>query len=246
MKRAACLCLLLQACAADRGSGFATLEEATLEASLTLDDGELITAEGYTISVEQASVRVTELELQQAHDGAGEPSSGACHGDHCHGEEAAVEEHEPVEQAAGFEPLVRLGFDAPLSLTAGRAVPADGYDPSPTLGRSEPSRVLLLLRRFELEGSVTGGDLAEEAVELAVDLPLELELEASFTPVVIDRDGPEHVHLETQLILPSTLFDGIDLGSLDAGRLTLDEPEDARAGKVAAALAASQVRARLH
>jgi hypothetical protein len=245
------LALALAGCALDRGQGFARLDAANLEVSLEAegDSGEaaLVTDRGYAIALDRATLRVRRWELQEL---AGERVS-AEEDDHDHGEDDhdhGEAEHEDEQPAAAqpFATLVTLGFDSALSLTAHQAVAADRYDASRELPRSSPERVLVVLERFEVEGTVSGADLGDEAAALVVDLPLDTELAASFEPVAIDQDGPESVHLATEVSVPGTLFDGIDFAALSSqGSVLVDDPDSPAALELATALAASDTHADL-
>ena len=162
-------------CALDRGRGFATLEQASLEVALEPDGGELVTDRGYTIAVERAAMRVARMDLQER---ASKPVVEE-RSDHEHGDEEHVDEEHGDEEHENGEPystLVTLGFDSAISMTEHEPVSADGYAPSRELGRSSPERVLVVLERFELEGNVSGADLADAPAQLVVGLSLDTEL----------------------------------------------------------------------
>src|SRR5690606_1725325 len=127
---------LAASCAVDRGTGFATIERATLSVSLEqaagdVGEGTWLTGEGYEISIERAFVHVDRMELQQltgdsdsqSFDPANPPSGySLCHSDHCHDEDGMLVDYEAIEVLlaggpAAFSPVVTLGFDEPLSLT---------------------------------------------------------------------------------------------------------------------------------
>src|SRR5690606_4188935 len=118
--------------------------------------------------------------------------------------------------------------------------------PSRELDRVSLRRVLVVLARLELEGSVGQGNLGSEAVPLLVDLALGTELGSMFQPVAIDRDGPKQVRLSASVTVDPTLFDGIDFADiLTDGSVTIDEPESFAARTLAASLADSETRATL-
>lgn len=235
----------LAGCTLDRGQGFATLERANLEISLEAEsdsgESEILTDRGYEIVVEHAALHVSRLELQEL---VSQPVDDAGH-DHEHDES----DHEHDEHAAldeAFSALITLGFDAPISMTAHEAVPADRYEPSREFARSSPERVLVVLSHLELEGMVSGGDFGDDSVDLVVDLALDTELAASFEPFEIDQHGPESVRLSTAVAVAGTLFDGVDLAALvERGSVVIDDPDTAAAVVLSTALAASETRASL-
>lgn len=252
------LALALPGCTLDRGRGFATLEEANLEVSLEglgeAGENELSTDRGYAIVVERAALAITHLDLQELASAATN-AEGDAHehdeADHEHDEadhEDDEADHEDDELAAekAFSTLVTLGFDSALSMRAYGATAADRYDPSRELARSSPERVLVVLAHLEFEGTVSGGDLADESAKLVVDLPLDTELAASFEPVEIDQDGPESLRLSSTVVVPGSLFDGIDFSALAAGGgVVIDDPEAPAALELVTALAASETHASL-
>lgn len=234
---------LLAGCAIERGRGFATLEAATLEISLDAasgsGDGDISTDRGYAIVIDQATLGVARLELQEL---GSEPVQDAGH-DHEHDEAEHEDEHRAGE--AAYFALVTLDFREPISIMD-HAAAADGYEPSRELARSTPERVLVALSHLELAGSVSGGDFGDESVALLVDLPLETELAASFEPVAINEQGPEAVHLATEVSITETWFDGIDLAALAAdGSVVIDDPDAPPALVLSTKLGSSETRASL-
>jgi len=256
---AAGLALLHVGCAIDRGNGFSSLEAASLEVSLVpeaISDGaggeggesgesgatQLVTDRGYEIVVERALMRVDRMELQEpTGDSNSEPVETDGGHDHDHEQSA----HSAAEDEA-FETLVTLGFREPISMTAPAAAPADSYEPSRELARSSPRRVLVVLEHLEIDGTVSGGDFADDSASLIVDLPLDIELGASLEPIEIDRDAPKSVRLSTTVTAPASLFDGIDFAALSArDSVVIDESDAAVAEAIAASLAASDTHASL-
>lgn len=255
------LVLGLSGCALGRGTGFATLDSATLEVTLEpgaardLGDDTLLTDQAYEVAIERARVLVEHVQLQEV-AGAGDgqrfdpanppPGYSLCHSGHCHRDDGALVGYEDVEVelaggAEAFAPVVTLGFDNPISLLSGRAEAADRYDPSRELDRSTPRRILVRLSRLEIEGTVSAGDLADDDLTLSVDLPLGIELDATLDGVEIDRDGPERIALHTSVVVDGTLFDGIDFAALaEDGTAPFEDPDSGASQTLVAALSASE------
>jgi len=237
----AVLALPLAGCALDRGNGFSRLEAAELAVTLAPvaaggAEHDLVSDQGYEIHLASARVRVDRVELQELAVEGEEAASADEHEGDEHGEHA--------DEAAAESTLVTLGYDAAISLLAAEPALADSYTPSQELERSSPARVLVALRRFELAGSVGGGDFGADSASLLVDLPLDLELEASLEPIEIDRDGPESVRLSTTVQVDRTLFDGIDFAALEVGGdVVIDDPDAAAALGLSASLAGSAAHA---
>ena len=247
----AALALPLAGCAIERGDGFSTLEAAELAVTLAPalagegSEHDVLSDQGYEIHLESARVRVERVELQELAAVEGEEVAGADEHEHEHEQESdGHDEH--VDAAAAPSTLVSMGYDAAISLLAAEPALADSYAPSRELERSSPGRVLVALGRIELEGSVGGGDFSDDAASLVVDLPLDIELDASLEPIEIDRDGPASVRLSTRVQVDRSLFDGIDFAALEAGGdVVIDDPEAAAALGLSASLAGSAVHASL-
>lgn len=236
---------LLAGCALERGRGFATLDTATLEISLesasSSGDGSISTDRGYDIVIDQATLSVSRLELQER---GSEPMPDAEH-DHEHDEADHDEAEHGADETAYFA-LVTLNFREPISIVDHAAVAADRYQPSRELARSTPERALVAFSHLELAGSVSGGDFGDDSLALLVDLPLDTELAASFEPVEIDQQGPESVHLSTAVSIAETWFDGIDLAALAAdGSVVIDDPDAALAMLLSTKLGSSEIHASL-
>jgi hypothetical protein len=254
-------------CAMDAGTGFATLDEASLEISLDpgrardLGDGTVLTDEGYEVEVQSAVVRVERMELQEVRGGTnGErfdpadppPGYSLCHSGHCHRDDGALVDYEDIEVelaggAEAFSPLVTLEFNEEISMLTGRRVVADTYTPSEELPRSTPRRVVVIVSRIEIEGTVSGGNLGNDSAHLTIGLPLRTEFDATIEPMEIDRHGPERVTLSASVSVDGTLFDGIDFAAIEAnGRVVVDDPDDPAALLLGASFAESETTARLH
>jgi hypothetical protein len=101
----------LLGCALDRGSGFSTLDGATLEVGLKpgaardLGDGKVLTDQGYEVTIERAVVLVQGMQLQKvdgtrdlSFDRANPPQGyGSCHSEHCHRDDGALVSYEEIE-----------------------------------------------------------------------------------------------------------------------------------------------------
>lgn len=185
------------------------------------------------------------MELQELAAVDGE--EGADEHEHAHEHDQEGDAHdEHADAAAAESSLVTLGYHAAISLLAAEPALADSYTPSRELARSSPARVSVALVRLELEGSVGGGDLGDDSASLVVDLPLDIELDASLEPIEIDRDAPESVRLSTRVQIDRSLFDGIDFAALDVGGyVVIDDPEAAAALGLSASLAGSAAYASL-
>ena len=249
----AALTLPLAGCTLDRGQGFSTLEAAELEISLApVAEGEgtehdVLSDQGYVIHLESARLSVDRVELQEL---AAIEGDEAEHEHEHDADEHDADEHEHEadehEHEADGSTLVSLGFERAISLLSAEPVAADSYAPSRELARSSPGRVLVVLSRLELEGTVGAGDFGDSSASLAVELPLHIELDASLEPIEIDRDGPDSLRLSTTVQVDRALFDGIDFAALEAGGdVVIDDPEAAAALGLSQSLAGSAAHASL-
>lgn len=252
MRRALLLVLALGAgCTLQPGTGFSTLEQATLRAALEpgpardLGEGTVLTDRAYEVTVDRARLAVGAahlLELQGAEAVAFDPADPPedytlCHGGHCHHEDGRLVPYAEIqaELAGGdatFVPIVSLIADDTYDLAAGERADL-AVEPSPLLPRAHLSLLELELESVELAGSVTAGDLGEQVVPLTVALPLDTTASAGID-LVVDRSLAPRIAVRLEHVLDGTLFDDLDFAALvDGGAVVLDTPDDPGAAVLA-------------
>jgi hypothetical protein len=234
------LVLLSSGCALDEGRGFATLEQASLEAEFgpeaarSLDD-RVLTNQGFTVAVERFTLELGSLELSSLSGGTtatfdpAHPPPGytLCHGGHCHKDDGSLVSYADVaaELAGGFEsfvPVVSFEIGRDVDLLAGRTVALEPT-PSAELPMTHLTRATLHVLGANLTFGVEDGTLADEvtwAEELEPDLTL-----AQVLDVVIDRESEPRLSLDARVTCGARLFDDIDFANaaLDDASIALHQ-----------------------
>ncbi len=228
--------LLLMAtlgCTFDDGTGFATLEEASIAARLEVgsakrvDDRTLRTDLGYEVTLDALLVIVEAVTLSE--DGAaseGEPGMS-----------------DPAEPGAG--PSLRQVVSLPggdVDGLTGAELRLDAVEPSRELPRSEISWVVVLVHELAARGTVR-----RDAEELTFDIrvPVEGSLTDPVT-LVIDEDGPTSLDLRVDVAIADILFDGLDFsGQAIGGAVDVRDAAHPVAVELARAFATSSLTTEL-
>lgn len=218
------IALLFLACTFQPGGGFGRLDGFT--ADLRFEPGEardlggfkVLTDLGYEVQVDSMQLDLSAIELQElsgapgvTFDPANPPEGyGLCHGGHCHAEDGSLVGYDEIiaELSGGsatWEPIVAASFDQPIDLLDG--------------GPGELGQEGLLLpqasiSRLEIAAVTLSGAAEVAGLPYTWELPLSLPWSAS-VEVEIDRDQPEGLDVAVELLLPGTLFDGIDFATVE-------------------------------
>jgi len=228
----------ISGCTFEPGTGFATITEAEVAAffepgaARQLDDGNLLTDLGYHIDVEELSLRVESISLDEFRASGGSegsfdpadppPGYTLCHGGHCHADDGSLVSYEDVqaEMAGGgssFTPLATLPVEADLDILDDETILLDEVLPSRELPRGTIARVVMSLGSLNLRATVTGGTNEYDLGDREVDFSADLDISTPITVVTsrsIDRDSSETIELHVDLIADGTLFDGLDIRAL--------------------------------
>jgi len=243
-------------CTFDDGTGFATLERASLAARFEPGAREVapnavLTDLAYQVSLSKLALRVAELRLEERSDTPADPSFDPedppvgfflCHDGQCATDDGRVVSYEAVEaelagRTASFETVAALPIEQDVDLLAGSLLTLDRVEPSAELPQATLRRAALALRGLSISGSATGGALAAPlAFELDVAPLGSLSQTLDFP---IDRDAPEALGVSAEVGLDGTLFDGIDFASLAGAQpLLLSDLDDPVVVQVARAVLA--------
>jgi hypothetical protein len=251
----------LLGCTLDAGHGFATMEAGELSAELRagpardLGDHTLLTDLGYHVQLARARLHVASVELLElqgstsaggAFDPAHPPEGYTlCHGGHCHADDGSLVSYEEIQAmlAGGsvrFEPVVAMPVDRALDLLEGASVALTRFEPSPELPQATLARAQVQIERFELEATVSDGELADPVV-LSADLALAEPLSQVLNEQ-IDREGPERLHPAVEVTVDGTLFDGLDFAALVQGGTVAIEEGSPAAALLTEALVTSELQ----
>jgi hypothetical protein len=235
--------LAASGCTFEDGGGFGTLEEATVTARLEpgaardLGGGAVLTAMGYRVQVDAASLAVESIALETVTGGEGgggifdpaDPPFGCtlCHGGHCHCPGGELVSYEELQArlsgggAAAYTTLASAALDAELTLRPAGTATTGAFEPGPVLPRTTIARVTVPLGRFHVEGSVTAAALGDRVVPLAIDLDVDGPMTALVSQDV-DRGTPARIRIDVDLLVDGTVFDGLDFPALEvAGRIDI-------------------------
>jgi hypothetical protein len=206
-------------------------------ASRLTEEGRLKTSSDYELVLERLAVQVDALEVEVAAAQTGPttfdpsrppPRYSLCHNGHCHHDDGRLVDYADIERElggggnAGAVLVIGASEGPPLELAddkGGQAVPLLPCPEGCLLERGEIVQVRALLsalevsvrafdrrqgeaRRLPEEGTVYGATLAQLVPVIArVSLPL-------------DGSEPPLLELKGALLLPPTLFDGVDFEAL--------------------------------
>jgi hypothetical protein len=226
------LMLLPSACALDEGRGFATLDQASLEAEFAPEparvlEDRVLTDQGFTVAVERFTLELDSLELLSlsgdfsATFDPAQPPPGytLCHSGHCHKDDGSLVSYADVaaELAGGLEsfvPVVSFELGRGVDLLVGRSVALEPT-PSAELPMTHLARATLRILGANLTFGVTGGTLADE-VTLVTELESGLTL-AQVLDVEIDRESEVRLSLDARVSCGARLFDDIDFSDAAPG-----------------------------
>ena len=241
-------------CTAEDGTGYGSIEQATLAAQLIpgeardLGNQTILTDQAYRVKLDKSALTFSGVALEEltAQGGGGSgasfdpanppPGYSLCHSGHCHHDDGRLVDYEDIEiELAGsggaeFVAVVTLHHDAPLDLWSPARIPVRRFDPSPELPQTTLRKVSARLARFTVAGSVAGGPagtgIGDTAVPFSVDLDLGDATHERLTSLVIDREAPGEFQVHIAFALNGTLFDDIDFAPLvDGGGVAIVGPE---------------------
>ncbi len=205
---ATALLALLGACTFEAGSGFATVEDATLTTAFdpsarAREDGRFLALGGYYVAVDTIDLDVGAVTLERRVVGD--------------------------DGFPGYEPMVTMPIDGTLDLGASTTTPLTVFDPSPELERGTIARSSVEVRRLRLTGRVTGGSFGTEDLALAVDVALDGSVRSEETAREIGVDTAEDLHVALDVVLDGTVLDGVlfELHETPSGIQITDEDTDA-------------------
>lgn len=196
--------LLAPACTFERGTGFATVESATIEGRLESDP--LVAGEHrLTFTVLTLSIGHVVLEGERAQSEAEETAH--CHGDECHAE--GGDEHVAGTDEASR--IVEAHFGVPLDVLGGAQLVAESFEPTAELPLATIERVRIELDGLRVEGVIEGGDLSAP-VPIAIDVADPGDLLAGVGRA-IDRDHGGAIALAVEIEVGPEPFEALDLAA---------------------------------
>lgn len=237
--------LWLWGCTFQPGTAFGRLDafDADLSfqagAARDLGDGVVLTDLGYHVDLTALSVQVDSVELQELQGAAGvtfDPANppegyGLCHGGHCHAEDGSLVSYaEIIAELSGgtaeYVGVVSADLGQEIDLLAGG--PGDLGLTGALLPRAELTRFAVVASTLRGEALVSGDALS---APLALSWELPMEGWSTSTEILLDRDQPEGVAVEAELVLSGTLWDGTDWAGLGLEPVLLDDAADAGPGQ---------------
>jgi hypothetical protein len=261
----ACIPLLLAcACTFEDGTGFGTLEAASLSVTLQpgaardLGNHSVLSDLGYEVKLETARVTLASVELSELSGAGGEaasfdpahPPSGysLCHAGHCHADDGRLVSYEEiqVELAGGnasFAPVASLPVDAPLDLWSTEPRALERVLPSRELPRARLTRLSAGVTELELAGQVSEGPIGAGVGPTPLPFNVVLPLATSFEKQIdleITRDEPGAFSARVAVTASARLVDGVDWSAL-AAQSPLTDPEAPLALVLVESLLASNV-----
>ena len=257
------LALTMQGCAWGEGTGFATLEETRITAQIEREEGsptdQFTTDGGAVVQLESAELYLEDVLLEQenadpdaAHFDPAHPPEGysLCHAGHCHSDDGRLVPYEEIEQeqatgGTAYATVVSIPVHSRIDLLGGGTLRVREASPSRELPRAELQRLTVHAGSLHVRGSVRmleGGERLPLVVDLEAHTPMQVAVHAH-----VDRDTPAGVRAAVAVLVPGTLFDGVDFARLaEAGSVTLSDPESPHAEPLLRALAESELRFELH
>jgi hypothetical protein len=225
-------------------------------------DGAILTNRAYRVTVRELEIDVESVVLDSLSSGSGPstfdpanppPGYGTCHGGHCHHDDGRLVDYADIEaelragSGGGFTEVARAEVEARLDALASHRKRVDDFAPSRELPETELRKVRLEVGAIHIDAEVSSDDSAPPR-RLVVNLPLELSFDEG-VELRIARDGPAVLRLVAALQLDGTLFDDIEFDQLgapaaDAGAaaaISISDPDDPLALRLASALAASDL-----
>ncbi len=225
------LTLLAAGCALEDGQPWGRLE-VELEAAWDVpagrldEDGRLRTPQGFRVQVDALAVTLGAARVTWAPPGGGAagfdpasppPGYSLCHNGHCHAADGRLVDYEDIaaDLATGGAGAAPVAFDVGSSAVAlladGAAAPVAVKGGAVPLERGQVTAAEVQVATLRVRGVAFATDdrlPAEGApfdVEIALDVAPRAPLDAP-----INRDAPVGVDLALRVVVPPTLFDGLD------------------------------------
>lgn len=262
--QSAALFALLSACTLDAGHGFATVEEAALNArfepGVARDLGmhTVLTNLGYRVRIDAFEADVTQLQLLELRGGSSgvrfdpaNPPTGytLCHGGHCHATDGRLVDYADIEAelaggAATFASVLTLPIDATVDLRAGASTEPMLAEAARELPEARVTKLALGVTALRIRGEVAGGPamggLGTSSVP--VELMLAVGEVSSGVEWQIDRDSGGPTRLTFEWRVAGTLFDDVAFAALvHEGRVAIVDPASTEGDLVRAALGESDL-----
>lgn len=239
------LALALTGCTFQPGTAFGRLDAFSADLSFEagaardLGDGVVLTDEGYAVALQALAVQVASIELQELQGAGGvtfDPANppegyGLCHGGHCHADDGSLVGYDEIiaELSGGsaeYVGIVSATLAQEVDLLAGG--PGDLGLQGALLPQAELSRFAVVATTLRGQALVSGDALS---APLALRWELPMEGWSTSTEILLDRDQPEGVSVEAELVLSGTLWDGTDWADLGLEPVLLDDAADAGPGQ---------------
>lgn len=197
------------------------------------EDGRFITANDYALEIETVELQLERLVFELDGSGAGSaafdpaqppPGYSLCHNGHCHAADGSLVAYADIEA----ELAQQSGGGAAITLITGADVLALSAEPvevelgpcpngcfverGELLGvRVHTTRLKVVGRAFDrLTGDAQR--LPDEGVPVELDVALALAARGT-TSAVFGREDPVTTRVQTALVVPAQLFDGVDFSS---------------------------------
>lgn len=231
----AILCLIASACTANAGTGFGTLEHASVDArfepgSRLGDDGSFLVLGGYRVTPESMSLELGDIRLDELVSSGGggggvfdpanpPPGYSLCHGGHCHHDDGRLVDYEDIQAelssggASAYVTMATVVVGAERDLLVGGELVLDTVLPSRELQQGLISRVSMDVARFRLTGTVTGGAFGEARLPIVVDVAVDGVLSTLEADREISLDTPPEVYLRVSAPVAASFFDEQDLSA---------------------------------
>ncbi|MCA9514934.1 MAG: hypothetical protein KC635_08330 [Myxococcales bacterium] len=202
-------------------------------------DGKLLTAENYLVALDTVELVPGDVTVAQKAEGSAgafdpaDPPEGytLCHNGHCHATDGRLVPYEEVAaELAGGGGSAGPSVTIPVAAGAMVALPTSGEAAEIPLGdcpagcewaRGEMDTVSVAVTSLHLRGTVfdqlTGGAarLPSEGVGFDVTIPLDAVAPSASLHAAFGVDEPVGLRVHATVVVPATLFDGIDFATAD-------------------------------
>jgi hypothetical protein len=255
----AVVALVASGCTFEPGTGFATLEDASLSAKLEpgsrdLGNRTLLSDQGEHVHLAVARLALGSVVLAELRGGGGEsvsfdpasppPGYSLCHAGHCHADDGRLVSYEAIQSelagdGASLEAVATLPVEADADLWDGGPRSLERVLPSRELPRARLTRLSVEVEELELSGDVAAGAGAPPT-PFSVVVPVSAGFEKAID-LPIDREEPGEFSLRIAIAPSGRLVDGVDWNAIaSAGSIT--DPEAPEAIALVESLLASDVR----
>jgi len=198
-----------EGCTFEDGRGFGRVERVTVEARVP--GAVLETSRGALVELLVFDLDVGAIELESSGSASTEPATEDEHG-HDHGDDGAA-----LDAASAERWVVVIPAAFTLDALSGEPVDADAAqaEPSRELGPGMIDRVHVDLERARIVARATAAGPGGPPLDIVVDRVVGGELSAT-TMRALSRDRAHEIALDLEILIPATLFDGVDLADAPA------------------------------